>query len=245
MEDFIFDLFAGYVDENGIIHKEVEIRELVGADEEEIGKYRKFPSKMLRVLAERCTERIGTISKRDVPKDRWTAIIQSLLNPDLDLLIMKIREVSMGEVFTSLYHCPNTDCGAKIEVDTSLADLSTNPFDGRWEVEFELPREFEYKGKVLKKGKIRRVNGLDREILDKFLRENSSKLTTLMMVRCVTFEGNPPITEDLFQQMPMRLRNHILDAIKSPFGLELIVDVMCPNCGEEFKAQLNQSENFI
>ena len=66
-----------------------------------------------------------------------------------------------------------------------------------------------------------------------------------MLVRCATFDGKIPITEELFRQMPLRLRNSIFEKIKSPFGLDLYVDVTCPNCGEEFKAQLNPTENFI
>lgn len=243
-----FELIKGYTDKNGVTHKEFEIREMTGSDEEAISKteIKSNGAKVLRTLIERCCMRIGTIEKSDIKNTEWREIIQSLSASDQDYILLKLREVSLGEEIESKYTCPNADCKEEILTTITVDELEIVPFNGIEEISFELPKGFKDKdGNILKKGKLRHPNGLDREVLDGVIKKNSGLAHTLMLSRCIIELEGVKVYDELVRSLSLKDRAYLLNLItENKFGIDLSVDVECPSCYETFKASLN-AVNFI
>lgn len=243
-----FELIQGYKDEEGTLHTEVEIREMNGTDEEAISKndIKSNGGKVARTLLERCILRIGTIYKDEVKSNKWREIVQSLSVGDQDYVLLKIRQASLGDEIETQYECPDPNCKEKIITTVTVDELPILPFNGQHTFEFELPKGYKDKdGKVLKKGKMRFPNGLDREALDTVVRKNSGLANTLMLSRCIIDLEGIKVHDDIVRNLSLRDRNYLLDVLnENRFGVDLTVEVECPTCGETFKASLNAT-NFL
>lgn len=243
-----FDLIQGYKDEEGTLHTEVEVREMNGTDEEAISKkdINSNGGKVVRTLLERCVLRIGTIYRDEVKSNKWREIIQELSVGDQDYILLKIRQASLGDEIETQYECPDPNCKEKIITTITVDELPIVPFNGQHTIEFELPRGHVTKdGTVLRKGKLRHPNGLDREALDTVMRKNSGLANTLMLSRCIVELEGIKVHDDIVRNLSMKDRNYLLSLInENRFGVDLAVEVECPTCAETFKASLNAT-NFI
>ena len=244
----VFEFIKGYKDKEGTLHKEFEVREMNGMDEEAIAKpdIKSNGAKVLRTLLERCILRIGTIYKEDVKSNVWREMIQELSVGDQDYALLQIRKISLGEEIETKYVCPDHNCKEEILTTIELDELEIIPFNGLHEIEFELPKGFKDKdGKVLRKGKLRHPNGLDRVVLDGVIRKNHGLANTLMLSRCILELEGIKVYDELIRSLSVKDRNYLLDLIKeNSFGVNLEVDVDCPTCYNTFKASLN-AVNFL
>lgn len=243
-----FDFIRGYRDEEGNLHTDFELREMNGTDEEAISKpaIKSNGGKIVRVLLERCCVRIGTIYKEDVKASKWQEIIQSLAIGDQDIMLLRLRQISLGEEIETQYECPDENCKTKINLFVDVDELTINPFKGEDIIEFDLPKGGALKdGTIVKRGKLRLPNGLDREALDSVIRKNVGQANTLMLTRCITELEGTAIHDDFVRNLSMKDRNYLNDLLKeNSFGVDMSVEVECPECYETFKASLN-AVNFL
>lgn len=242
----VYELLAGYIDEQGAIHKEFEIRDMTGADEEMIAdiKKRGETNKVISSLLCNLIIRIGDFYKKELSKKEWKNIIDSLLISDQDYILIKIRENSIGDEMSIVNSCPY--CNKKLKTDLLIEELEVIPYKGERVFNFELVKGFkDVRGNVHKSGKIRMPNGEDRDCLTKLYSKNQAKAETLLLTRITEFEGKPPITESTFRNLSIKDRK-ILTKILSEniFGIKTYIDVDCPTCGETFRGVLN-AVNFI
>lgn len=243
-----FEFLQGYRDKEGNIHSDFELREMNGSDEEAISKpeIKSNGAKVLRTLIDRCCLRIGTLYKSEMKPNKWTEIIQSLSVGDQDYMLLRLRAISLGEEIEAEYDCPVPDCKEKIITTMSVDEIEIVPFDGEWEFEFELPKGAIGKdGEIVKKGKMRHPNGLDREALDNIIRKNQGLANTLMLSRCIIDLGGSKPYDEQIRNLSVKDRNYLLKLLNEhKFGANLEVEVTCPTCYETFKASLN-TVNFI
>ena len=239
-------LLAGYQDKDGIIHSTFSYREMTGKDEEAINKadVRANSAKLINVLCERCVIEIGTLSKKEVGQQKWGEIIRSMLGNDIDYMAFKIRELSKGTEVEFVHECPN--CGQKLHTIINTDEFEIIPFKGMYEVEFDLVRGYkDLKGNVYKHGVFRLPNGYDREVLAPSFRKNPSVATTLLLTRCMSFEGT--VTNQM-QVSDMSLRDRdILEKIvrENSFGVNTTIEgIICDNCGRDISGELGQSNFF-
>lgn len=244
----MFELLQGYKDNDGVLHKDFEVRDMNGTDEEAISKgdTKTNGGKIIRVLISRCCTRIGTLNKSDMKESKWVEIIQNLSIADQDLIMLKIREATVGEEIEGNYTCPVSDCKASIDTVIDLDELEIIPFNGVELIEFELPKGITSKdGTILKNGTMRRPKGLDREILDKVARTNIGTANTLMLTRCIVDLEGTKVTDDQVRNLSIKDRRYLMKLLEeNKFGVNLDVELTCPQCGEMFKASLNAS-NFM
>lgn len=244
----VFDFVKGYVDESGTLHKDFELREMNGSDEEAISKaeIKSNGAKMGRTLLERCCTRIGTIYKSDVKSQEWREMIQSLSVGDQDIMLLKLREISLGDEIETNYECVDSNCKSKITNIITIDELEITPYNGQELIDFELPKGLKDKdGNLIRNGKLRLPNGLDREVLDGVIRKNQGLANTMMLTRCIVELEGAKVHDDFVRNLSMKDRNYLSEIIKeNTFGVNTTVEVTCPNCGETFKASLN-AVNFI
>jgi len=243
----VFTLLAGYKDEDGNIHKEFEIIEMTGAEEEAIAKpeIRINGAKVVRTVLERCCIRIGDLTKSSMGLAKWRNIIQNLYVGDQDYMMLKIREQSVGAEVEANHECPNQQCKAKLKTLVNLDELEVMPFKES-EFDFELPRGYRDKnGVVHKTGRLRLPKGVDRELLDPIARKNLGEANTLMLTRCIMSLDEVNVTNDIIRGLSIGDRNYLFELLKDyMFGINFNIEIVCDTCGTDFKASLNMA-NFI
>jgi rubredoxin len=241
-----FNLLHGYCDAEGVVHKTFTLREMTGKDEEQasaIGSANNG-SKVVALLLERCVKSIGTITRKSVGVDEWSKIFKKMLVGDLDYMMLKLREISLGGEFEASNTCPN--CKASLKTFISTDELEITPFGGEDEIEFCLPRGFRDKdNNIHKEGTMRLPTGEDREILTPVAVKNASKGKTLMLTRVCKFKDGYPVTEEIMSSLTLRDREYLQKLIEERFfGIKPTFPVTCTSCGLEFEGSLGAS-NFI
>lgn len=246
-DEFTFELPAGYVDENGIIHREFVLRELTGKDEEAIHKpeVKANGAKVSSVLLSRCVLRIGTITPKDVGRPKWLDIIKSLYASDQDYMMMRLREVSLGSEIVLEHECPH--CKAKLRTIMDINELEIVPFNGTRFIDFELPKGHkDKKGVVHKSGKLRLPTGLDREILMPVALKNQGKAEILMLTRLCSFNDGAYVDEDVIGGLSIRDIGYLQKLlVENSSGIQFYLDIDCNECGETFRGSLNSLVNFM
>jgi hypothetical protein len=244
-DDAVFELPAGYVDENGTLHKSFTVREMTGRDEEAIDKpeLRENGCKVISALLERCVLSIGTLTRQELGTEKWREIIKGLLMEDQDYIFIKIRALSMGDEFEVSHICPK--CGAKLRTFVSYSELEIVPFKGMRVVPFELPKGYrDKKGQVHKTGSMRLATGLDRELLTPLAKKNKAKANTVLLTRLCKFSDNTPITEDTMRDLTVRDRDYLAKIMNDNlFGVKLETEITCTDCGETFTGNMTPA-NF-
>ena len=238
-------LLAGYVDENGICHKTFTYREMNGKDEEAINKgdVKSNGGKLANILLERCVTEIGTITKKEVGAQKWAEIIRNMLGGDIDYMLVKVREISKGEELTFQHICPH--CKAKLDTTINIDELNVTPFNGVWEIPFELPRGYKDKNGLHRTGHIRRLNGLDREIIVPLFKKNVATGSTMLITRLIKFDDGAVVTNEGVANMTVRDRDYLESLIsENNFGVDMNVEVTCTNCGADLSDTLGQSNFF-
>lgn len=240
-----YDLIAGYTDEKGKLHKTFSIRPLNGEDEEVISRHKNSPMvKLYNLLLSRCLLTLGDIDFQSLPKSNREEILNSMYTADIDVIILRLREVSVGEELELRHKCPK--CGQSITTRLSVDEVKVVPWDGERGIPFELPVGIrDEQGNVHKTGIIRYSTNGDRNRFAPIAQRDFAKGKTIMILNLTEFDDDFELTEQIVRKMTMRDREYLIKlSAENQFGLDLKIPVECPECGNEFEGGLNIT-NFI
>lgn len=247
-EEEVFELLRGYVDEEGVVHKEFTLREMTGKDEEAIHRsdIKNNGSKAVSLLLSRCVTRIGSLTLKSCGREKWEKIIKSLYVGDQDYVLVQLRKLSIGEELEVDHVCPNKSCRAKLHTTANMDELEVVPFQGLDKIPFELKRGYkDKKGKIHTTGIMRLPTGLDREILTPLAKNNLAKAETTMLTRLCTFTDGQYVDDDVMGSLSIRDREYLQNILQENFfGIKTEIEVTCDSCGETFTGSLNAT-NFI
>ena len=243
----VFELQAGYTDENGVTHKEVEIREMIGIDEEAIahGDVRTNIGKIVTTLLSGCVIRIGSLEKEAISAGKWEKIMRDLYLGDRDYILLKIRELTYGNEMSFESRCPN--CRKVVNIEFSLDELEIRPLScDPARIPFELPKGYKDKdGEVCKYGFARMPTGFDQEQLDQVARKNPGTANTMLITRCVHELGKVKLSSKVFRELSLKDREYLVKTLAdNNFGPKFLVEAVCDSCGSDFEAGVNPV-NFI
>ena len=242
----VFEFLQGAKDKDGVVHKEFQIREMTGEEEEAISKanVKNNGGKVIRTILERCITHIGTMTPKTEGQAQWREMIQHLAVGDQDIALLKIREETLGEELEVSHGCPS--CGQELTTILNTNELEIIPYNGKEVMDFELPKGYvDNKGELHKFGTIRYPNGLDREMLSQMVKNNTGMANTMLLTRCIEkFEGLPSY-DQVIRKLSIRDREYLVTLLKeNEFGISLETEVICTSCGHAFSGNLNTS-NFI
>lgn len=250
LEDTVtFELEVGYKDEEGVVHKEVEIREMTGYDEENISKaeVRQSVGKLITTLLSNVTVRLGTLTPKEVGKAKWEKIFRELFMGDRDKIMIEIRKFTNGNDIELDMKCPSCKNKIKhvVEIDSDIEekDLTVDPYN----IPFELPKGIENSdGENCTKGTIRLPNGIDQEQLDTIARKNAGMANTTLLSRTINeIDGFGKTNLNIVRKMSIRDRDHLIKILgESLYGPKFEIYFSCPSCGEEVEAGVHPV-NFI
>ena len=115
----IFELPCGYLDPEGNLFTEVEVREITGAEEDMLGSNNIPTEKKIEELIVKCVTRVGTIT--DPAKIR--GITPELTGGDRVFLIFAIRRVTFGDLYPLVEKCPECKSERLYQVDLTQVEV--------------------------------------------------------------------------------------------------------------------------
>lgn len=250
LEDTVtFELEVGYKDENGTVHKEVEIREITGFDEENLSKaeVRTSVGKVITTLLSSVVLRIGDLTPKELGKTKWEKIFREMFMGDRDKIMLEIRKFTNGDEMELDMKCPYCKSRIKhiveIEQDIEYKPLNVDPYA----IPFELPKGIKNReGEVCKTGTIRLPNGVDQEQLDAIARKNAGMANTTLLSRAIiNIDGFGQASLNTVRKMSVRDRDYLIKLLgESTYGPKFEINFSCPSCGEEVEAGVHPV-NFI
>lgn len=248
LRENIFELPIGVLDKDGNLHKEVEIVEMLGEDEEAVTdkKVAQNPSNVITTLLSRKIRRIGNITKI-TPQ-----LIKNMYTGDRDMCLMEIRKISLGNDMNFTIQCNDFNCKQKFEVTVDLEeDINVINWDKDEDsifntekigyLPFELPDGYEdNEGEVHKEGIIRLPNGDIEEKLALMLRQNAGKANTALLCACIQELGELKMVDTkVLRKMTRRDREYLTKLLRdAKCGPDFQREVECPFCGNRNKITL-------
>ena len=228
-----FLLPVGLKDKDGVVHRTVTLTPMTGETEEAIAdpKVRDNGGKIITSLLESVTEKVGTLPR--VTKDT----IRDLTTIDRDFLLIKNRQVSLGDNISYIDNCPH--CRARNEIHVNLANIEPKYLENEEdrELTFDLPIGYkDANGTVHKEITITLPTGRVQERVAQMVRANPAQATTAMLQLITLKLGTLEfINPDVFKKMTKKDRDFISNKLSElEVGIKFDTEVMCSECGSEF-----------
>jgi hypothetical protein len=226
----IFDLPCGYLDDSGVLHREVAVREMTGNEEDMLASKNVPVAKKMNELITRCVSRIGTFT--DAPQ--LAKIVQDLPVGDRMFLVFAIRQVSLGDDYPFKAACPECKKESIYNVLLSTLDIKAMPDPSKRVFDDVLPKS----GKAFR---YRILTGRDEERIGR-LSKNDDTLSLAMQMRIELLDGKPPTLADL-KALGIKDRNHIRKVFEDvEGGIDTTVDMTCEDCTHDFQTQLDVAQ---
>lgn len=215
---------GGLTLDDGRCLSEAELRPLRGYEEDWLASHPGVPS----VLA--TTQLLGSclVSLGGVPGD--CDLARRLLVGDRDFLMLQLRRITLGDQIGAVFVCPS--CRAKMDVDLTIADVPVECRPGTASThQIELasadgrPRSVRF----------RLPTGADQEAI---LGLDSEAAVEELLRRCLLDDAGADLSEEEHASIANAMGE------RAP-GLNLELDLTCPECGEAFLAPFDTSAFFL
>ncbi len=209
---------------------EVELREMTGAEEELLTNARLIRSgDAINHLLRNCIVRLGDATEV-TDKD-----VLDLLSGDRLFILVKLREISLGNEVDLELSCANSSCRETNLLAVDLSEVKATKYGTDREFVFELPAS---KRKVhfahLDGNKEKRLAAL-----------KEPTISSAMLIRILDVDGKPP-TKKLLSEMSLRDRTALRKAMqKVDAGPDTAVALDCEACGSPIRTRLEAEPAFF
>lgn len=232
--DTLFDLAAGYMQNDGVWTTKFEVRELNGRDEEALGRIRDV-GKSIVAMIQRGTVRLGN-------DPATPEAIDSLVGGDLETILVAIRVATFGPTMELEPTCRG--CGVQYEVTVDLTkDLTihtANFEDLSWTVTGKHGDTYE----------VSLYTGATQMRIFEEMSDSSKTIAVfnseVLRDSIQSINGRPLLGMDAVLDLPMADRRKILASIQERrVGPDLQeVRIKCPTCGHEQRHALGAAALF-
>jgi hypothetical protein len=244
-----FTLPIGYTDEDGHTHRQAVLRKMTGKEEAILADRRnqRNGGKLVSELLHSCLVRLG-----DLPKN-GTGTVEGMYSADRNFLLLKLRSITFGPELRASYTCPS--CSESFHTVEDLDDLPVRVLGDEESVE-DVVVELE-DGYIDKDGsehrslRMRLPTGADEAAVAPQMRQNASLGKNALLSRCLKSLGDIPkhrleaIGPKILAELTLADRRLIDRALNQAApGVDLIREIVCPNCGSDFKSSLDMT-NFL
>lgn len=209
---------------------EIEIMEMTGVEEEILTNQRLIRSgDAVNQVLKNCIIRIG--ENQDISMKN----VLDMLSGDRLFVLVKLRQVSLGDEVELELTCPNTACRAKDQVTVNLDDLPVTPYREEREFVLTLP---------VSGSKVRFVH-LDGHKEKRLAQMQEPSISAAMMVRIVDIDGNAPSKKAL-NEMSMRDRSALrAEMLRVDAGIDTTIECDCESCGTRIRTRLEAEPSFL
>lgn len=238
----VFDLPGGVWDEDGVLHREVELRKLSGKEEELLSQQNASPAALVTLIISQCVLRIGAIAP--VTAD----IARQLLIADRQAILLKLRAFSYGDRVQGTIRCPWTNCGAKVDIDFLISSIPVHPKMGLQQtVVASLPEdEQEDEAHPGQQFTFRLPNGGDQEALGGLLAHDPAGALVQLFERCIIPDDGDMSVTEIVRTLSVKAR-WILERVMQQEApdLDLKMETACPECGRGFATPFDVQDFFF
>jgi len=227
----MFTLPCGYLDPEGVLHVDVDVREITGHEEDMLASKAVPGHKKVGKLISACTTRLGTITDNKT----LSGIAGELTVGDRIFLMFAIRRTSLGDAYPFRGKCPSEECKYSGLFTLDLADLEVKPMPNPKKRIYDI---------TLPSGKVARYRpllGRDEEVLAEAA--NTKQAMSLGILQRLEMLNEAPPTLPMVQALGLRDRNALRDAFEDiEGGVDTSLEMVCPECGLEFEEELDVSQ---
>jgi hypothetical protein len=226
---------------DGVRHREAELRGLSGREEELLAAAVPGAAAVTAVLA-RCLSRIGAVEPVDA------ALVRGLLVADRQVLLLRLREATFGELVRGSVPCPWPDCGTRVAVSFSTGDVPVveaaepGPVFHRTLSAEAMPGRGEHEREV----SFRLPVGADQEALGATAARSEAEALTGLLAACLLTVGGVAVDAELVADLSPRARSEIEEYMASLAPrVELVMDARCTACGRGFEVPFDLQAFFF
>jgi hypothetical protein len=243
MEHLTCLLPGGYVDEAGVLHREVELTPLSGHEEELLAE-RKLPdgAALVTIILSRCVRRLGNISPVSA------GLARHLLVADRQYLLLRLRAITFGDQVQATARCAWADCGKKVDIEFSLQDIPIKQSQTQGPLySLQLSPEAACKdeaGTAYREVTFRLPNGEDQEVVSSLMADDAERAFTVLLGRCIQSIGpwNPPGKALLRRLSPLAQQEIERQIEAAAPQVELTMEAQCPECAHGFVVAFDPQE---
>ncbi|MGH9929225.1 MAG: hypothetical protein ACREA9_08355 [Pyrinomonadaceae bacterium] len=115
-----FSLPGGYVDDEGVTHREVELAPVTGFEEELLDSVvpAVCSAYVVTALLSRCLRRVGKFAPVTA------SLVRDLLVGDREFLMLKLRELTLGKSLNAMLVCGDPKCAQCMDIALNLDDFT-------------------------------------------------------------------------------------------------------------------------
>jgi endogenous inhibitor of DNA gyrase (YacG/DUF329 family) len=259
-EKGIFNIVGGYLDDDGVVHTEVQLRAMTGHEEDLLSNDAvPFFSRMTGVLSQ-CCERFGMFTE----KPQIIKAIRGLPAGSRQHLLICLRRVSHWRTTKDIYdmkvECPKCGHDSDFKIDLSdlepyeMEDPTVRTFDGK------LPETgFDYSWRVTSFDQDQILSAVIQNDMAQHEMFTWSILIRLTMLNGMKVDVRPSEVIDpdkgkmlknparrvaeirqTIKNLPVNDRQHLRDEfMKHEPGIETDIDFECPKCKKPFVGRLD------
>lgn len=209
---------------------EIELREMTGLEEELLTNQRLIRNgDAINQVLRNC------ILRWDEKEEISAGDVLDMLSGDRLFVLVKLRQISLGDEVELELSCPNTICRAKNRVVINLEDLPVTPYGEAREFTFTLPGS----------GKKVRFGYLDGHKEKRLSQMQEPTISSAMMIRLLDIDGTPPSKKAL-ADMSMRDRSALRqEMVRVDAGIDTTLDLECESCGASIRTRLEAEPGFL
>jgi hypothetical protein len=227
----VYELPCGFLDEEGTLHTDLQVREIAGDDEEILAATNMNPYKRIQRLMAACTTAIGAFRGQEAIE----RVIPELTQGDRFYILFAIRRVSLGNDMPLISKCPDCEQDQMLTVDLSELKIKKMPDPMKRTYPVKLPKSgVEAQMKVL--------IGRGEDTISKALMSGKDKISTALLARIDSIGGKAATLADL-KAMNLEDRNFLKGVWEDhEGGIDTAFDVECPSCGSDYEGNVDPTQ---
>jgi len=228
---------GGFIDSDGVLHREARIREINGSDEEAMARELRNPTvnvpKVVDLLIKRCVLSVGLHDPVPIP------LLANMLTGDRAALMLAIRILTFGSDW-EVPDFPCRLCGQTFGTIVDLNSIEIKKMENPMVQDIEVP---------LRNGHLALVHMLTGDVQLEMVGDGNRtgpEEATIAIDRCMrSLDGNP-VMGHIAQKMSMADRRKIILAMAEaqPGPRMEEVMILCMECGREAGYQINLVDLF-
>ena len=209
---------------------EVELREMTGAEEELLTNQRLI----------RTGEAINQVLRNGIVRlgDNEEPSIQDvldLLSGDRLFILVKLRQISLGDEVELELACASPACGAVNPVTIHIDELEVTPYGKEREFTFELPGS----------GRIVRFGYLDGHKEKRLAALKEPSISSALLIRLIDIDGPAP-SKKLMNEMTLGDRSALRqEMVRVDAGIDTTVEAHCESCNALLRTRLEAESGFL
>ena len=228
----VFRLPVGWVDGDGKTHKDVQVREMTGEEEELLAGKGDIGIRLNRVLAN-CLVDVGG-EKGTVP------LVKSMAMVDRVFLLIAIRRVSLGDTYRIKAKCPSCDDKGDYTIDLGELETTETDLDDGWEFDSTLPSGRKVRWHVM--------TGEDEDWLKQAEKKlkGQGRMTLAILARLDELDGIKldksnramKVALTAVARLSLRDRNFLRREFEKEGDIDTKLEFECAACGAEFESEI-------